>query len=86
MTNFNQKAKILKTLNFRLYIYIYIYIYLCIYILIEVQFSFACFKLINPFSSKPDLQHEVLPDNCKIENLRDMLCQTAAKNVSFFSS
>ena len=84
MTNFNQKAKILKTLNFRLYIYIYIY--LCIYILIEVQFSFACFKLINPFSSKPDLQHEVLPDNCKIENLRDMLWQTAAKNVSFFSS
>ena len=84
MTNFNQKAKILKTLNFRLYMYIYIY--LCIYILIEVQFSFACFKLINPFSSKPDLQHEVLPDNCKIENLRDMLCQTAAKNVSFFSS
>ena len=72
MTNFNQKAKILKTLNFRLYIYIFVYVY-----------------IYNAFSSKPDsetLQHEVLPDNCKIENLRDMLRQTAAKNVSFFYS
>ena len=34
------------------------------------QFSFACFKLLDSFSSKSDLeklQHEVLPDNCQLK-------------------
>ena len=54
-----------------------------------LQFSFACFKLLNSFSSKSDsekLQHKVLPDNCQLRyKLRDKLCQTAAKNVTSFS-
>ena len=52
-----------------------------------LQFSFARFKLIDSFSSKSDsgkLQHEVLPDNCQLKTF-EMLCQTAAKNVSSFS-
>ena len=35
-----------------------------------MQFSFACFKLLDSFSSKSDSeksQHEVLPDNCQLE-------------------
>ena len=35
-----------------------------------LQFSFACFKLLDSFSSKSDsekLQHEVLPDNCQLK-------------------
>ena len=35
-----------------------------------LQFSFAYFKLTDPFSSKSDsekLQHKVLPDNCQLK-------------------
>ena len=38
-----------------------------------LQFFFACFKLLDSFSSKSDsekLQHEVLPDNCQLKTFK----------------
>ena len=48
--------------------------------------SFACFKLLDLFSSKSNsekLQLKKLPDNCQLQNLQDMLCKTAAMNIGF---
>ena len=52
-----------------------------------LQFSFACFKLLDSFTTKSDsetLQDEVLPDNYWLKTF-DMLCQTDAKNICSFS-
>ena len=51
------------------------------------QFSFACFKFLDSFSSKshPEtLQHEVLPDNCQLKNFEICCIKLLLRTLAAF--